>query len=394
MKYGPFLKTFKLENFKAVQNSGAVSFTPLTVLIGNNGSGKSCLIEGLEAYRSIVMDGLDEAMQHWYGLEHIWKKGVRHKKMGNEADGKFYENPIRFEIQGRFRKETYQADMVVNAKPALNGYFIWGEAGKTSGGLKFTRDFNGKGTIQYERGLGGERSRFELGESALPGEIKSFVARWQFLSLHPDFMGLPAAKAMTANGRLKLNRDGSNLAQYLLNIRDKDTTAFNGIIETMQFVLEYIQNIEPVETREIMPTMYLKMWEQLGDKTLEIPGWMISTGTIRILALLAVLRHPDPPPLIIIEEIENGLDPRTIHLILEEIQAAVQSGKTQIILTTHSPYFLDLLPLQTILLVERDKKGNPIFWRPSDNKEVRDWARDFAPGRLYTTGRLSRGKKR
>jgi len=73
---------------------------------------------------------------------------------------------------------------------------------------------------------------------------------------------------------------------------------------------------------------------------------------------------------------------------------AVQSGESQIILTTHSPYFLDLLPLQTILQVERDKKGNPVFWRPADNKEVRDWAKDFAPGRLYTTGRLSRGKKR
>ena len=145
----------------------------------------------------------------------------------------------------------------------------------------------------------------------------------------------------------------------------------------MQFVLEYIQNIEPVETREIMPTMYLKMWEQLGDKTLEIPGWLISTGTIRILALLAVLRHPEPPPLIIVEEIENGLDPRTIHLILEEIQTMVQSGKTQIILTTHSTY-LALLPLQTILLAERDKTGNPVF---GDRQMIRKFGngREISP---------------
>jgi len=394
MKYGPFLKTFKLENFKAVQNSGAVSFTPLTVLIGNNGSGKSSLIEGLEAYRSIVMDGLDEAMQHWYGLEHIWNKGVRHQKIGFGLDGNTYENPIQFEINCRFKQESFKAKMVINAKPGLNGYFIQEEKGKTFKGLKLIRDNHGKCITQYGNGLREDLRHFELGESALPDELKAFVGQWQFLSLHPDLMGLPAAKAMTANGRLTLNRDGSNLAQYLLNIRDKDIAAFNSIIEAMQFVLEYIQNIEPVETREIMPTMYLKMWEQLGDKTLEIPGWMISTGTIRILALLAVLRHPDPPPLIIIEEIENGLDPRTIHLILEEIQAAVQSGKSQIILTTHSPYFLDLLPLQTIMLVERDKKGNPVFWRPANNKEVQDWAKDFAPGRLYTTGRLARGKKR
>ena len=394
MKYGPFLKTFKLENFKAVQDSGAVSFTPLTVLIGNNGSGKSSLIEGLETYRSIIMDGLDEAIQPWFGMDHIWNKGVRHRQIGFGLTGNTHENPIRFEIQGRFKLEKFKIEMVVNAKPGMNGYFIQEEKGETTKGLKLSRDHKGKCLTQYASGLREDLRHFESGESALPEELKAFVDRWQFSSLLPNLMGLPVAKVMTANGRLRLNRDGSNLAQYLLNIRDKDITVFNGIMETMQFVLEYIQNIEPVETREIMPTMYLKMWEQLGDKTLEIPGWVISTGTIRILALLAVLRHPEPSPLIIIEEIENGLDPRTIHLILEEIQAAVQSGKTQIILTTHSPYFLDLLPLQTILLVERDKKGNPVFWRPADSKEVQDWAKDFAPGRLYTTGRLSRGKMR
>ena len=50
-----------------------------------------------------------------------------------------------------------------------------------------------------------------------------------------------------------------------------------------------------------------------------VPGWLLSTGTLRILALLACLRHPDPPPLLVVEEIENGLDPRTIHLLVEEI---------------------------------------------------------------------------
>ncbi|OAD19104.1 hypothetical protein THIOM_005279 [Candidatus Thiomargarita nelsonii] len=49
-----------------------------------------------------------------------------------------------------------------------------------------------------------------------------------------------------------------------------------------------------------------------------------------------------------IEEIENGLEPRTIHLIVEEIRNVVESSKTQIIVTTHSPYFLDLLRLEHI----------------------------------------------
>jgi predicted ATPase len=116
---------------------------------------------------------------------------------------------------------------------------------------------------------------------------------------------------------------------------------------------------------------------------------LFSTGTLRILALLAVLRHPQPPPLIVIEEIENGLDPRTIHLIVDEIRNVVESGLSQVILTTHSPYLLDLLPLSQIVLVERDPKGQPIFTRPADQKSLDTWAEQFTPGKLYTMGRLS-----
>ncbi|HKV39440.1 MAG TPA: AAA family ATPase [Blastocatellia bacterium] len=53
---------------------------------------------------------------------------------------------------------------------------------------------------------------------------------------------------------------------------------------------------------------------QLSEGKFRVPGWVLSQGTLRPLALLALLRHPMPPPLIVIEEIENGLDPRVGHL--------------------------------------------------------------------------------
>jgi predicted ATPase len=116
---------------------------------------------------------------------------------------------------------------------------------------------------------------------------------------------------------------------------------------------------------------------------------LLSTGTLRAAALLACLRHPVPPPLLIVEEIENGLDPRTMHLIVEEIRAAISSGRTQVLLTTHSPYLLDLLDLSHIVVVEREK-GQPVFRRP-DSDQLIEWSKTFSPGRLYTMGRLTRG---
>jgi predicted ATPase len=89
-----------------------------------------------------------------------------------------------------------------------------------------------------------------------------------------------------------------------------------------------------------------------------------------------------------VEEIENGLDPRSIHLLVEEIRAAVLERRTQVVLTTHSPYMLDLLKLDQLVLVARNDKGEPRFHRPGDDAKLAEWVKDFAPGRLYTMGAL------
>jgi predicted ATPase len=137
-------------------------------------------------------------------------------------------------------------------------------------------------------------------------------------------------------------------------------------------------------TSELERTFYLK----LKEENFEVPGWLLSTGTLRIVALLACLRHPMPPPVLVVEEIENGLDPRTLHLLVEEIRAAITAGTTQVIVTTHSPYLLDLLDLSHIVVVEREE-GQPVFRRP-DLEYLAEWSKTFSPGGLYTMGRLTR----
>lgn len=393
MKYGPFLRSFRLENFKAVQKSGTVQFTPLTVLIGNNGSGKSSLVEGLETYRAIVADGLETAMKSWFGMEHVWNKQSIHQFLAEGKSDRTYSNPISFTVNGQLSGKAYRTEMVINAKQGLNGIFIERETIVAPNLPTIYRRANGSCAEVCDDTRKTQQGFLDVGQTATPRPLRENIKAWQFLSLLPDPMGRPCPKKMTANGQLLLNRDGSNLAQYILSIRDKDADAFEGIVEAMQFVLDYARNFEPVESREIQPTMFLKMLEQVQDERIEIPGWMLSTGTLRILTLLAVLRNPDPPPVIVVEEIENGLDPRTIHMVLEEIRSVVQGGKSQVILTTHSPYMLDLLPLETLILVQRENGGNPVFWRPSDSKAVQVWAKSFAPGKLYTAGRFLRGDK-
>jgi predicted ATPase len=382
MKPSFLLSSLALKNFKAVRNSGAVKLTPLTVLIGNNGSGKSSLIEGLETYQETVTHGLDAAMERWLGFEHIWNKRARHHRKNIGAEDETYENPMVFALRGHISRGSFTVHLEISADPGINGVRIEREVIKLPGDLLVRRDRRGHATIS--RGPEPERQElFHPFESATQREFGAIVSSWQFLSFDPGRMGMPIRQTM-APAPCKLQRDGSNLGQYLWEIRQQDLAAFEGILEALRFVLPFSADIQPRVTQEIERLVHLQMTEA----DFKVPGWLLSTGTLRVLAILAVLRHPHPPPLLVVEEIENGLDPRTLQLVVEEIRGAISSGTTQIIATTHSPYLLDLLDLSHLVLTER-VDDEPRFTRPADREELQRWAHDFSPGQLYTMGRLT-----
>ena len=368
------LQSVRVRNFKAIVDSKVVKLGSLTVFIGHNGAGKSSLIEALETYQAIVRDGLDVAMQRWLGIEHARHKGQEAKeRLGVPV------NPIAFELAiGASPRKVRRFELTANNDPAANRMFIVQERISEPDGTWIERD-----QIGVTQAYGAGRS---IMSAALQDHLDEahHILDWQFLSLVPERMGLPVPQQRTG-GRVRLARDGANIADFLLDLRRQDQNAFDGIVATMAYVLPYAKDIQPSLTSSEIER---KAWLQLTEADFKVPGWMLSTGTLRVLALLALLRHPTPPPLIVVEEIENGLDPRSIHLLVEEIRTAVQMGVTQVVLTTHSPYLLDLLKLNQLVLVARDDKGEPRFHRPADNARLAEWAKEFAPGRLYTMGSL------
>lgn len=370
------LQSLRVRNFKAVVDSKTVKLGPLTAFIGNNGAGKSSLIEALETYQSIVRDGLDVAMQRWLGIEHVRHKGQEAKERMGKA-----VNAISWEVAlGESRRKVTRLAMTVNNDPAANHMFIASERVTGVDGIWAERD-QAAGLQSY--GPGRSMLPYSLNEDLVRAAEE--VLAWQFITLSPERMGLPVPQQRT-KGQVRLASDGSNVADFLLDLRRQSPNAFDGIVETMAYVLPYAKDIQPTLSSSEIER---KAWLQLSEDTYKVPGWLLSTGTLRMLALLALLRHPNPPPLIVVEEIENGLDPRSIHLIVEEIRNAVLAGTTQVIITTHSPYLLDLLTLEHLVVVERDAQGHPRFTRPADHDNLQRWAQEFAPGKLYTMGSLT-----
>lgn len=216
-----------------------------------------------------------------------------------------------------------------------------------------------------------------------------FVGRWQFLLLNPETMGQPRARVRTG-GMRRMAGDGSNVAEYLLELLQSHPAAFDEVVEAMSFVLPDSSEVQARMTGEIDLRVYLELVEQAGARNYRVPGWLFSTGTLRVLAIVALLKDPEPPPVIFIEEVENGLDPRTVGLVVDLLHEATSAGRTQVIATSHSPYLLDLLALDDLVLCTRSADRGPVFVRPGTDLSLREWVQDFSPGQLCTMGRLQR----
>ncbi len=204
------LAGIQIKNFKAIQDSKTIKFTPLTTFIGNNGSGKSSIIEAIETFQILALQGLDEAMQPWHGFEHIWGKAKSHKEIKERIT-----NPMAFTFRGMDVSEKFKCYLEIASD------------------VNFDRVYYQSYKASYASGDFIERPNFiSDGEIADP-KLKSFVKDWQFLKLNPYLMTEPVPQKR-AYGTIKLDKTGTNIAEYLQSIRDLDIQVFNGIIEHLE----------------------------------------------------------------------------------------------------------------------------------------------------------------
>lgn len=389
------IKSIAVENFKALRSSGTVRLKPLSIIIGNNGSGKSSLLEAAETYVRILDEGVEGAMKHWQGFEHIWHKAAQTGKASNAPLAK-QPNPMKLALNLKVGTTNSKLSVAVNTADNGNFLYIQQEHGQI-GASSFERSAVERSanqslgivnSLDLQSSMEAALKSVGSANSLLPflgafDKVTRSLRSTLFLRLNPDAIG--QLQSVSRSGqRIQLASDGSNVAEYLIDLRERSPSAFEQIANALRYVLPYASDVEP---KVLDAGIIRRSYVQLLESKYEIPGWLMSSGSLRVLPLIATLLDPDPPSVIFIEEVENGLDPRTVGLVVDLMRAAAKSGRTQVIATTHSPYLLDMLDLDDVLLCERGDKGPAFSW-PGSRAEMQAWRDSFMPGRLYTMNAL------
>jgi predicted ATPase len=131
---------------------------------------------------------------------------------------------------------------------------------------------------------------------------------------------------------------------------------------------------------------------QIKDAPFERPilAKFASDGTLKMLAYLTVLYDPDPPQLVGIEEPENHLHPRLLPELAEECREA--SARTQLMVTTHSPFFVNGLRPEELWVLYRDQSGYTQARRAADMRGIREFMNQGALlGHLWMEGNFEIG---
>ena len=124
--------------------------------------------------------------------------------------------------------------------------------------------------------------------------------------------------------------------------------------------------------------------EEAGSR--EIPVTRLSDGTLRYLCLLSVLLHPEPPPLVVIEEPELGLHPDLLPTLADLLVSA--SERSQLIVTTHSDVLVDALTDTPESVVVCEKHDGQTEMRRLDKDDLTKWLKDYTLGNLWSSGQL------
>jgi predicted ATPase len=181
-----------------------------------------------------------------------------------------------------------------------------------------------------------ESKRKDLAARQVVHFVKEMIASFndiRFLDLDPDAMRVPSLP-----GQIILGDRGENLSSVLYSICEDPAKK--------KALIEWIKELTPMDATnfEFIPDqtgkILVNLVENGGRKT---SAYSASDGTLRFLAMIAALLGPKPARLYFFEEIDNGLHPARLYLLLQLAERTAYEENIQMVATSHSPQILRVL---------------------------------------------------
>ncbi len=387
------VKSVRLDNFLSFgPESEAFEMGDLNVLIGANGAGKSNLIEAFELLRAAPTDFARAIRDGGGAPDWIWK-GASSTDVATldvilEEDtpsGRPIRHRLDFSaVQSRVEVLDEAIEEVVPLPGKSDVYFYY----RFRQGRPMVNVANAEeGT---ERGRHLERAELAPDQSVL-AQLKDSEQYPEVTWLGRRLSGVQTFREWTFGRYTDLRQpqrtdlpegrllpDASNLGLVLQKIEHLQGNVFDDLLR------RFLPRFNRMSTMVSGSTIQFYLHEP--GLSAPIPATRLSDGTIRFIAILAVLLAPDPPPLVCIEEPELGLHPDAVAMVAEVLKAAGE--RMQLVVTTHSDALVAALSDQPDAVVACERKGAGTTLRRLDANQLTELLRDYTLGDLWRMGEI------
>lgn len=385
----PRIEFLRVTNYRALRDLELKNLRPLTVFLGPNGSGKSTIFD--------VFAFLSECFS--VGLRKAWDKRGRFKELrSRDSDG-----PIVIELKYRETPSlpivTYHLAINEQDKGPVvaEEWLQWrrSQYGKPFRFLDFShgagRVVSGEQPDELDRRIDEELDSAEmlavntLGQLAKHPRVSAlrrFITGWYLSYLRTETSrGFPEAGPQE-----RLSATGENLANVVQYLKEQHPERLGKILETLSRRVPRLERVDAA----IMADGRLLLEIKDAPFSRPVLARFASDGTLKMLAYLTVLYDPDPPRLVGIEEPENFLHPRLLPELAEECRHA--SARTQLMVTTHSPFFVNGLNPEELWVLYRDEKGYTQAKKTSEMPGILQFVENGARlGQLWMEGHFEFG---
>jgi len=347
-----------IKGYKSIAAIDKLQLRPINVIIGPNGSGKSNIIGAFSFLRAIRDGQLQNTVARAGGADRLLHFGA---KVTSEMT---FE--VSFRQTNRFAI-TLQSTNLDELVPKQES--AWFCAERYVRWTPRTLHPNGK-----EAGISKETQ-----SEAIASHVRQWLERWRVYHFHDTGPSSAMKRTADINDNRYYKEDGGNLAAYLYLLQETYQNEFGLITRLIRRVAPFFDGFVLRPDARNGEKIRLEWRHTKSDGYFDVSS--LSDGSLRFVALATLLLQPEQlrPSVILIDEPELGLHPYAITMLASLIkQAAV---RTQVIVSTQSPFLLDQFEPEDVLVAERIEGGTTL--RRLESEAISTWLEEYSLGQLW-----------